>query len=170
MLKSKCVKHYGSPKTYEVHLKFSGEDTITTRSGFGWDKDERSKDFPGSRELKMSSSINVLVLLRLDQRTKDSHVRYLRLLHRRRGRLLHYPPSTVPHWQISQTDTFPSSTCIWSAPWTPPSRYWRVSVSTKAKPFVNVGTLGNARETKIQDLTRTRACSGVSTSPSLHTS
>lgn len=54
------------------------------------------------------------------------------ILHRRRLlRLLHYPPSTVPHRQISQTGTFPSSTYIWFAPWTLPSQYWRVSVGTK---------------------------------------
>lgn len=55
----------------KVHLKFSGEVWGETRT-----REEMTKS-KGSSALKMkSSSINVLVLLQLDQRTKEVFVEF----------------------------------------------------------------------------------------------
>lgn len=90
---------------------------------------------------------------------------------------LHYPAYPLPHRHSSQTRLFLSSTYIWSAPWIPPSQCRRVS---RDEEGANLKSQSSATQHSMsqltfsvpnsQELTRIRACSGVSTSPSLQTS
>lgn len=50
------------------------------------------------------------------------------ILHLQCRHRLHCPASALPLQQSSQTPLFLNSTCIWSAPWIPPSQCQEVSV------------------------------------------
>lgn len=120
----------------KVHLKFSGEDTTMTCSGLGWNKDKRRNDKVQRQQRAEDEEFQHQCPCAAAAWPKDEGgVCRILMLRRRHRHLLLYPPWTLPHRQISQTGTFLSSTYIWSAPWTLPSQYWRVSVGTKMKQY-----------------------------------
>lgn len=121
----------------QVHLKFSGEDTTMICPGLGWNKDKRRNDKVQRQQRAEDEEFQHQCPCAAAAWPKDEGGVCRILMLRRRHRHLHllYPPWTVPHRQISQTGTFLSSTYIWSASWTLPSQYWRVSVGTKMKQY-----------------------------------